>query len=262
MYGLIALGFHVTYVVSNTVNFSQGSSMMLGAVLGYTFAIKLGWPIAARGGACRCCSARCSVSWSSAPGAAVRRARLEWLADGDGCGRHRARQHRAVHLRQGAARAFRRSSRRSRSSCSAPACFRCNSSFPLVGLGITIALHFAFHRTQSRQGAACGGAEQGCRAADGHQRAGCDRVLVRAVDCARGSCRSADRAAVQRAFRHGHAVRHQGLRGRDSWRHHVGVRRDAGRLALWADRGAGHRATPARPTRRSSPSPSSSSHSP
>jgi branched-chain amino acid transport system permease protein len=45
MYGLIALGFHVTYVVSNTVNFSQGSSMMLGAVLGYTFAIKFGWPM-------------------------------------------------------------------------------------------------------------------------------------------------------------------------------------------------------------------------
>jgi branched-chain amino acid transport system permease protein len=45
MYGLIALGFHVTYVVSNTVNFAQGSSMMLGAVLGYTFAIKFGWPM-------------------------------------------------------------------------------------------------------------------------------------------------------------------------------------------------------------------------
>jgi branched-chain amino acid transport system permease protein len=45
MYGLIALGFHVTYVVSNTVNFSQGSAMMLGAVLGYTFAVKLGWPL-------------------------------------------------------------------------------------------------------------------------------------------------------------------------------------------------------------------------
>ena len=28
MYGLIALGFHVTYVVSNTVNFSQGSAML------------------------------------------------------------------------------------------------------------------------------------------------------------------------------------------------------------------------------------------
>lgn len=45
MYGLIALGYHVTYVVSNTVNFSQGSSMMLGAVLGYTFAVTLGWPM-------------------------------------------------------------------------------------------------------------------------------------------------------------------------------------------------------------------------
>jgi branched-chain amino acid transport system permease protein len=45
MYGLIALGFHVTYVVSNTVNFSQGSSMMLGAVLGYVFGIRLGWPM-------------------------------------------------------------------------------------------------------------------------------------------------------------------------------------------------------------------------
>src|SRR5258705_1637240 len=45
MYGLIALGFHVTYVVSNTVNFSQGSAMMLGAVLGYVFAVTLGWPL-------------------------------------------------------------------------------------------------------------------------------------------------------------------------------------------------------------------------
>jgi len=45
MYGLIALGFHVTYVVSNTVNFAQGSAVMLGAVLGYTFGITLGWPI-------------------------------------------------------------------------------------------------------------------------------------------------------------------------------------------------------------------------
>lgn len=44
MYGLIALGFHVTYVVSNTVNFAQGSAMMLGAVLGYTFSVRLGWP--------------------------------------------------------------------------------------------------------------------------------------------------------------------------------------------------------------------------
>ncbi len=45
MYGLIALGYHVTYVVSNTVNFSQGSAMMLGAVLGYAFGVRLGWPL-------------------------------------------------------------------------------------------------------------------------------------------------------------------------------------------------------------------------
>ena len=45
MYGLIALGFHMTYVVSNTVNFSQGSSVMLGAVLGYIFAVRLGLPL-------------------------------------------------------------------------------------------------------------------------------------------------------------------------------------------------------------------------
>lgn len=30
MYGLMALGFHLTHAVSATVNFAQGSSMMLG----------------------------------------------------------------------------------------------------------------------------------------------------------------------------------------------------------------------------------------
>src|SRR3989442_1044914 len=43
MYGLLALGFYVTYAVSRTVNFAQGSSMMLGAVSAYTFAVRLGW---------------------------------------------------------------------------------------------------------------------------------------------------------------------------------------------------------------------------
>jgi branched-chain amino acid transport system permease protein len=46
MYGLLALGFYVTYAVSSTVNFAQGSSMMLGAVFAYTFAVRLGWPFA------------------------------------------------------------------------------------------------------------------------------------------------------------------------------------------------------------------------
>ncbi|CAB3871440.1 MAG: branched-chain amino acid ABC transporter permease [Achromobacter pulmonis] len=47
MYGLMALGFYLTYAVSGTVNFAQGSSMMLGAVLTYTFAQTLGWPLLA-----------------------------------------------------------------------------------------------------------------------------------------------------------------------------------------------------------------------
>src|ERR1700732_4852066 len=45
MYGLLALGFHVTHAVSNTVNFAQGSAMMLGAVLCFTFWVTLHWPL-------------------------------------------------------------------------------------------------------------------------------------------------------------------------------------------------------------------------
>lgn len=45
MYGLMALGFYLTYAVSGTVNFAQGSSMMLGAVLTFTFAQTFGWPL-------------------------------------------------------------------------------------------------------------------------------------------------------------------------------------------------------------------------
>ena len=47
MYGLLALGFHVTYAVSGTVNFAQGSAMMLGAVFAYAFLVVLKWPAAA-----------------------------------------------------------------------------------------------------------------------------------------------------------------------------------------------------------------------
>ena len=45
MYGLLALGFYITYSVSNTVNFSQGSSMMLGAVFAYSFGVTWDWPL-------------------------------------------------------------------------------------------------------------------------------------------------------------------------------------------------------------------------
>src|SRR5262245_63378612 len=45
MYGLLALGFYLTYAVSSTVNFAQGSAMMLGAVFAYAFAVKAGFPL-------------------------------------------------------------------------------------------------------------------------------------------------------------------------------------------------------------------------
>lgn len=45
MYGLLALGFYITYAVSGTVNFAQGSSMMLGAVLCFGFTQTMGWPM-------------------------------------------------------------------------------------------------------------------------------------------------------------------------------------------------------------------------
>ena len=45
MYGLLALGFHVTYAVSNTVNFAQGGTMMMGAVLAFTLSVTAGWPL-------------------------------------------------------------------------------------------------------------------------------------------------------------------------------------------------------------------------
>lgn len=47
MYGLMALGFYLTFAVSGTVNFAQGSAMMLGAVFTFGFAQALGWPMPA-----------------------------------------------------------------------------------------------------------------------------------------------------------------------------------------------------------------------
>src|SRR3984957_560592 len=45
IYGLVALGFPLTFAVSGTVNFAQGSSVMLGAVICYAVAMGLRWPM-------------------------------------------------------------------------------------------------------------------------------------------------------------------------------------------------------------------------
>ena len=49
IYGLIALGFTLTFAVSGTVNFAQGSSVMLGAVVCHALAIGLRWPMLVEG---------------------------------------------------------------------------------------------------------------------------------------------------------------------------------------------------------------------
>lgn len=44
MYGLVALGYYTTYAVSRTVNFAQGASLMLGAVLTFSLTNQWHWP--------------------------------------------------------------------------------------------------------------------------------------------------------------------------------------------------------------------------
>jgi branched-chain amino acid transport system permease protein len=44
MYGLVALGYHITWATSRTMNFSQGHAVMAGAVVGYVVWVVGGWP--------------------------------------------------------------------------------------------------------------------------------------------------------------------------------------------------------------------------
>jgi branched-chain amino acid transport system permease protein len=46
MYGLVALGYHITWVTSRTMNFSQGHAVMAGAVVAYAGLVVLRWPFA------------------------------------------------------------------------------------------------------------------------------------------------------------------------------------------------------------------------
>lgn len=47
MYGLVALGYHITWVTSRTMNFSQGHAVMVGAVIAYGLHVGAGWPLPA-----------------------------------------------------------------------------------------------------------------------------------------------------------------------------------------------------------------------
>jgi len=47
MYGLVALGYHMTWATSRTMNFSQGHVVMVGAVVAYGVHVAAGCPLAA-----------------------------------------------------------------------------------------------------------------------------------------------------------------------------------------------------------------------
>ena len=147
MYGLIALGFHVTYVVSNTVNFSQGSSMMLGAVLGYTFAIKFGWPMPL--------AVAPSLALCALFGLVVERALVRPFVERGSNGWLMATVAGGIVLDNIVLFTFGKEPRAFPSFLAqkpielfGTGVFPLQLIIPLVGIGITIALQLAFHRTR------------------------------------------------------------------------------------------------------------------
>jgi len=147
MYGLIALGFHVTYVVSNTVNFSQGSAMMLGAVLGYTFAVTLGWPLPL---AAMTALAACALA-----GAVIERTLVRPFAERGSNGWLMATVAGGIVLDNIVLFTFGKEPRAFPSVLAqkpiqlfGAGVFPLQLVIPLVGLGITLALYLAFNRTK------------------------------------------------------------------------------------------------------------------
>ena len=150
MYGLIALGFHVTYVVSNTVNFSQGSSMMLGAVLGYTFAVKFGWPMPL--------AVAMSLALCALFGLLVERALVRPFVERGSNGWLMATVAGGIVLDNVVLFTFGKEPRAFPSFLAqkpielfGTGVFPLQLIIPLVGIGITIALQLAFHRTRLGQ---------------------------------------------------------------------------------------------------------------
>jgi branched-chain amino acid transport system permease protein len=147
MYGLIALGFHVTYVVSNTVNFSQGSSMMLGAVLGYVFGVRFGWPMGLAIPAALAC---CAVF-----GLAVERALVRPFAERGSNAWLMATVAGGIVLDNAVLFTFGKEPRAFPSALAAKpldlfgtGVYPLQLLIPVAGLGIAVALHLAFNHTR------------------------------------------------------------------------------------------------------------------
>jgi branched-chain amino acid transport system permease protein len=147
MYGLIALGFHVTYIVSNTVNFSQGSAMMLGAVLGYTFAVTLGWPLPL--------AVALSLTICALFGLVVERALVRPFADRGSNAWLMATVAGGIVLDNAVLFTFGKEPRSFPSALATnpveifgAGVYPLQLVIPVVGLGIALLLHLAFHRTR------------------------------------------------------------------------------------------------------------------
>lgn len=147
MYGLLALGFHVTYVVSNTVNFSQGSAMMLGAVLGYTFAVTLGWPLFL--------AVALSLTICALFGLVVERALVRPFADRGSNAWLMATVAGGIVLDNAVLFTFGKEPRSFPSALATKpveifgaGVYPLQLVIPVVGLGIALALHLVFHRTR------------------------------------------------------------------------------------------------------------------
>ena len=148
MYGLMALGFHVTYAVSGTVNFAQGSSMMLGAVLTFTFAQTLRLAVRAGGAAG---AALCALYGLLVEFVAVRpfarRGSNAWLMATVALGIVLDNVVLFTFGKEPRSLPSPLARRRCRSR-RASASIRCSSLIPVVGLALAAALHALSRRTR------------------------------------------------------------------------------------------------------------------
>ena len=219
MYGLLALGFHVTHAVSRTVNFAQGSTMMLGAVLCFTFWVTFKWPLAV---AVVVALAACALWGVIVERVAVRpfvvRGSNSWLIATVALG---------IVLDNVVLFTFGKDPR------GMPPGFLTTGAvtiagvrvqylqilIPVIGLLLAAGLQVLF--ATSRHGKALLAVVQNHRrgAADGHPRGTRDRDGVRAFRIARRHRRYSGRAALHHLLDHGHAVRHQGFCRRHPRRH-------------------------------------------
>ncbi len=219
MYGLLALGFHVTYAVSNTVNFAQGSTMMLGAVLCFTFWVTFGWPLAlAIPASLLLCAVWSVVVERVAVRPFVRSGSNSWLMATVALG---------IVIENVVLFTFGKDPR------GMPAGYLTTTYVPVGGIKVqalqliipVIGLAAGSRHPPVlpahalRQGAARRGAEPRRRAPDGDRHRARRDGGIRAVGLPRGRCRHSGRAAVHGLLHDGDAVRHQGVRGRDPWRH-------------------------------------------